>query len=93
MPYPDAAQNDVIVQVHAAPPEVRPEDSRTVFFVAEPDRGRLAELAQRLREGRLTPIVGDVRTLADAPAAFAPDRRTPGKTIIRVIEDRVGAQS
>ena len=38
------------------------------------------------REGRLEPIVGAVRPLAEAPAAFAPDRRTPGKTIIRIIE-------
>ena len=39
------------------------------------------------RDGRLKPIVGAVRPLAEAPAAFAPDRRTPGKTIIRITED------
>jgi NADPH:quinone reductase-like Zn-dependent oxidoreductase len=131
MPYPRAAENDVIVHVHAAgftpgeldwpgtwtdragrdrapsvpghelsgvvaelgygttatPPEVRPSDGRAVFFVVEPDRARLADLAQRLRDGRLKPIVGAVRTLPEAPAAFAPGRRTPGKTIIRVTED------
>lgn len=70
----------------AAPPQSRPRDGRAVFFVVEADRGRLADLAQRVREGRLKPIVGDVRTLADAPLAFAPDRRTQGKTIIRVID-------
>jgi NADPH:quinone reductase-like Zn-dependent oxidoreductase len=43
--------------------------------------------AQRLRDGRLKPIVGAVRALPEAPAAFAPERRTPGKTIIRVTED------
>ncbi|OHV45671.1 hypothetical protein BCD48_22025 [Pseudofrankia sp. BMG5.36] len=57
-------------------------------FVVEPDRARLADLAQRLRDGRLKPIIGAVRTLREAPSAFAPDRRTPGKTIIRVTEDR-----
>jgi hypothetical protein len=31
-------------------------------------------------------IVGAVRPLAEAPAAFAPGRRTPGKTIIRITE-------
>jgi len=71
----------------AAPPEARPEDGRAIFFVVEPDRARLADLAQRLRDGRLKPIVGAVRTLAETPSAFAPDRRTPGKTIIRVTED------
>jgi len=58
-----------------------------IFFVVEPDRFRLADLAQRLRDGRLKPIVGAVRPLAEAPAASAPEHRTPGKTIIRVIED------
>ncbi|MEV5703585.1 NADP-dependent oxidoreductase [Actinoallomurus sp. NPDC052274] len=71
----------------ATPPKVQPRDGRAVFFVVEPDRARLADLAQRLRDGRLKPIVGAVRTLPEAPSAFAPDRRTPGKTIIRVTED------
>ncbi|HEX3426230.1 MAG TPA: NADP-dependent oxidoreductase [Acidimicrobiales bacterium] len=67
-------------------PTVQPKDGRAIFFVVEADRARLSELAQRLRDGRLKPIVGAVRPLAEAPAAFAPDRRTSGKTIIRVIE-------
>jgi NADPH:quinone reductase-like Zn-dependent oxidoreductase len=71
----------------AAPPTVQPKDGRAIFFVVEPDRARLADLAQRVRDGRLKPIVGAVRTLPEAPAAFAPDQRTPGKTIIRVTED------
>ena len=33
---------------------------------------QLADLIQRLRDGRLKPIVGAVRPLAEAPAAFAP---------------------
>ncbi|MGW8632802.1 NADP-dependent oxidoreductase [Streptomyces sp. NPDC055793] len=68
----------------AEPPTVHPRDGRAVFFVVEPDRARLADLAQRLRDGRLKPIVGAVRPLAEAVSAFAPDKRTPGKTIIRV---------
>jgi NADPH:quinone reductase and related Zn-dependent oxidoreductases len=32
------------------------------------------------------PIIGAVRPLAEVPSAFAPDRRVPGKTIIRVTE-------
>jgi NADPH:quinone reductase-like Zn-dependent oxidoreductase len=71
----------------ATPPKMQPKDGRATFFVVEPDRAQLAALARRLRDGRLTPIVGAVRTLPEAPGVFAPDRRTPGKTIIRVIED------
>ncbi|GGL20751.1 NADPH:quinone reductase [Sphaerisporangium melleum] len=71
----------------AAPPKVQPKDGRAVFFVVEPDRARLADLAQRLRDGRLKPIIAAVRTLAEVPSAFAPDRRTRGRTIIRVRED------
>ena len=66
--------------------KVQPMDGRAVFFVVEADRARLADLAQRLRDGRFKPIVGAVRPLAEAPAAFAPDRRTPAKTIIRITE-------
>ncbi|MER6181953.1 NADP-dependent oxidoreductase [Streptomyces sp. NPDC001652] len=71
----------------AEPPRIQPENGQALFFVVEPDRVRLADLAQRLRERRLKPIVGDVRPLCEAPAAFAPGRRSPGKTIIRVTED------
>ena len=67
-------------------PAVQPKDGRAMFFVVEPDRSQLADLAQRLRDGGLKPIVGAVRPLDEAPAAFAPDQRTPGKTIIRIIE-------
>lgn len=71
----------------AMPPHVQPPDGRAVFFVVEPDRARLADLAARLRAGRLKPVVGAIRPLAEAPAAFAPDKRIPGKTIIRVTKD------
>jgi NADPH:quinone reductase-like Zn-dependent oxidoreductase len=67
-------------------PKVQPKDGRAIFFVVEADRSRLSDLAQRLRDGRLMPIVGEARPLAEAAAAFAPDRHTPGKTIIRITE-------
>jgi len=69
----------------AAPATVQPDNGRAVFFVVEPDRLRLADLAQRVRDGRLKPHIGAVRPLAEAPEAFASARRTPGKTIIRIL--------
>ncbi|MFF9363900.1 NADP-dependent oxidoreductase [Streptomyces griseoluteus] len=74
----------------AHPPAVRPEDGRAVFFVVEPDRARLADLARRLRDGRLQVRVGAVPPLAEAAASFASRQRVPGRTIIRVAEDEGG---
>jgi NADPH:quinone reductase-like Zn-dependent oxidoreductase len=66
---------------------IQPENGRAIFFVVEADRSELAELAQWLRDGRLTSNVGAVRPLAEAPAAFGPDApRVSGKTMIRVTE-------
>ncbi|MFB7288473.1 NADP-dependent oxidoreductase [Actinacidiphila glaucinigra] len=72
----------------AEPPVVQPDKGRAVFFVVEVDRARLADLVRRVRDGRLTPRIGDVRPLAEAPDAYARiGRRLPGKTIIRIAED------
>src|SRR5579864_7512382 len=68
----------------AAPPTVRPADGRAVYFVVEPNRGQLAELARRVQQGRLTPKVGAVRPLAEARDAFLTKQGTPGKIIIQV---------
>ncbi|WP_030988621.1 NADP-dependent oxidoreductase [Streptomyces sp. NRRL WC-3744] len=72
----------------AHPPTVRPDDGRALFFVVEPDRARLADLAQRVRDGRLKIRVGEVRPLAEAVAAFTSKQRIAGRAIIRVTEDR-----
>jgi NADPH:quinone reductase-like Zn-dependent oxidoreductase len=71
----------------AAPPSVQPKEGRAVFFVVEPDRAQLAQLAVRVRDGRIKPIVGEVRPLTEAADAFARRRRSPGKTIIQVAKD------
>ncbi|RAO44803.1 L-threonine 3-dehydrogenase [Micromonospora saelicesensis] len=72
----------------AAPPTVAPKDGRAVFFVVEPDRARLIDLAHRLRSGRLKPIVGGVRPLHETASAFARHQRAPGKTIIQVADEQ-----
>jgi NADPH:quinone reductase-like Zn-dependent oxidoreductase len=71
----------------AEPPKTQPRDGRAIYFVVEADRDRLADLAARVRDGRLHPVVGAVLPLAEAAAAFAPDKRIPGKTILRVAQD------
>ena len=71
----------------AEPPKTQPRDGRALYMLVEPDRARLADLAARVRDGRLKPVVGTVLPLAQAAAAFAPDKRTPGKTILRVAQD------
>jgi NADPH:quinone reductase-like Zn-dependent oxidoreductase len=68
----------------AAPPTSRPADGRAIFFVVEPNRDQLAELARRVQQGRLTPKVGAVRPLAEARDAFLTKQGTPGKIIIQV---------
>jgi NADPH:quinone reductase-like Zn-dependent oxidoreductase len=67
-------------------PKVQPKDGRALFFIVEADRALLADLAQRVRDGRLKVAVGDVRPLSEAIEAFSTKRR-PGRTIIRVTEE------
>jgi NADPH:quinone reductase-like Zn-dependent oxidoreductase len=64
----------------AGPPTVNPRDGRAIFFVVEPNRDQLAQLATRLHDGRLTPLVTSVRPLTEATAAFS----LRGRTIIKV---------
>jgi NADPH:quinone reductase-like Zn-dependent oxidoreductase len=52
-------------------------------FVVEADRAQLAEIVQRVRDGRLRTNIGDVATLDAAVAAFNSTERHTGKTIIR----------
>src|SRR3954451_16653409 len=62
----------------AGPPEARPADGLAIDFVVEADRAQLAEIAQRVRDGRLRPNIATVTTLDDAIAAFNPTERISG---------------
>src|ERR1700743_699006 len=42
----------------AEPPKTQPHDGRALFFLVEADRARLADLAARVRDGRLQPLGG-----------------------------------
>jgi NADPH:quinone reductase-like Zn-dependent oxidoreductase len=66
------------------PSEARAADGLTVDFVVESDRAQLGEIVQRVRDGRLRTNIGNVSTLDDAIAAFSPNERRSGKTVIRI---------
>jgi len=66
------------------PPLARPVDGRAIDFVVESDRAQLAEIVQRVRDGRLRPNIGAVAGLDDAVAAFNPTERRRGKTIASI---------
>ena len=68
----------------AGPSEARPADGLAIDFVVVSDRAQLSEVVQRVRDGRLRTVIGNVATLDDAVAAFNPTERVKGKTIIRV---------
>lgn len=68
----------------AGPTDARPVDGQTIDFVVESNRAQLSEIVQRLRDGRLRPLIGLVSSLDDAVATFNRTERRKGKTIIRV---------
>jgi NADPH:quinone reductase-like Zn-dependent oxidoreductase len=71
----------------ADPPTRQPADGRAVFFVVEADRDQLTELVRRVRRDEIRPLIGDVRDLSEAPAAFAGPGPPRGRTIVRVRAD------
>jgi len=79
----------ILVSVVEDPNESAParrSDARGAFFVVEADRTELVELARRIDEGQLRPIVGDVLPLARGRDAFERKhgRGSPGKTVLQV---------
>lgn len=66
------------------PVETRPVDGLAVDFVVESIPAQLAQIAQRVRDGRLRPHIGTVASLDDAIAALNPTSRRTGKTVIQV---------
>jgi NADPH:quinone reductase-like Zn-dependent oxidoreductase len=75
-----------IVSVAEEPPSGRGNAS---YFVVEPNRAQLVELAELVDAGSLRPAIDSVFPLADAPAAFersmAPGKR--GKVVLRIADD------
>ncbi|MBK4346285.1 NADP-dependent oxidoreductase [Lacisediminihabitans changchengi] len=75
----------------ASPPETQRAGVTAIFFVVEPRRSDLAELAERVRTGRLRTLVGSVVSLDEAAAAFSSPGSATGKTIVRMSADEVAS--
>jgi len=69
------------------PVEARPADGLAIDFVVESTPAQLTEIAQRVRDGRLTSRIGTITTLDDAIAALNPTERHKGKTVVRMKQD------
>jgi NADPH:quinone reductase-like Zn-dependent oxidoreductase len=70
---------------------VEPRDG-AVFFVVEPDRPTLTELARMIDAGDLRPVVGAVTPLSQAATAFAQKGGVTGKSVLEVSSvDALGA--
>jgi NADPH:quinone reductase-like Zn-dependent oxidoreductase len=76
----------VLVSVVEPPEEAGRPGTGGVFFVVEPDRAALTELARRIDAGELRSIVGEVFPLERGREAFEAKRRSgvPGKAVLRV---------
>jgi NADPH:quinone reductase-like Zn-dependent oxidoreductase len=63
--------------------------SRGTFFVVEPDRDGLTQIARRVDEGSLSPAIGRQSDLRDGPKLFEAKElgRAPGKVSITVSSD------
>jgi NADPH:quinone reductase-like Zn-dependent oxidoreductase len=84
-------EGGVVVSV-VEDPGARPDRAgraRGVYFVVEPDRPQLEELARRAEAGALRPVVGEVLDLADGARAFQAKRGggVRGKVVLRIRDE------
>ncbi len=78
-----------LVSVAEEPPPEVAERVAATYFVVEPDRDQLIELARLVDEGAVRPAIDSVFELADARAAFerVMDSGKRGKVVLEVIHD------
>jgi NADPH:quinone reductase-like Zn-dependent oxidoreductase len=69
----------------ADPGETNDERSRAAYFIVEPSRTQLAEIAQLVEAGSLRPVVGAVFPLAEARQAYQ-HKPNHGKVVLRVVD-------
>lgn len=79
-----------VVSVAEEPPEIQTDaEIATTYFVVEPNREQLVELANIIDSGDLRPAIDSVFPLAEAQAAFERSmaRGKSGKVVLRVFDD------
>lgn len=67
-------------------PEFEPRYGRSVFFVVEPDRARLAQLVGLVREDSLRVLIRSRDSPAEVLQAFNAGRQVGGRPIVMVDE-------
>jgi NADPH:quinone reductase-like Zn-dependent oxidoreductase len=88
----DTVGGDVLAEAIGSAPRVvsiAEEAPGVTYFVVEPNRGQLVELAGRAEAGSLKPEIDSTFPLVDAPAAFTRvgERGKHGKVVLRVADD------
>lgn len=78
-----------LVSIAAEPPRSTTGDISTVYFVVEPNRQQLIELARLVDNGQLRPTIDQVFPLADARKAFqrTSSKNRHGKIVLRVADE------
>ena len=73
-----------LVTVVASGERAADERTRAAFFIVEPSRSELEEIAWLIDSGALRPIVGSVFLLAEARKAYE-QRPAAGKAVLKVV--------
>jgi NADPH:quinone reductase-like Zn-dependent oxidoreductase len=76
-----------LVTIASPVPSADDQRTRRAFFIVEPNRQQLGDIAAMLEAGQLRPVIGEVVPFAQASMAYAPElprNRRPGKTVIPV---------
>jgi NADPH:quinone reductase-like Zn-dependent oxidoreductase len=78
-----------IVSVAEEPPAALSEHAEASYFIVEPNRDQLTELARLVDEGAVKPLIDSVFPLAEARSAFerVMEPGKHGKVVLRVSED------
>jgi NADPH:quinone reductase-like Zn-dependent oxidoreductase len=74
-----------LVTVAASGEQTTDERIRAAYFIVEPNRSQLAEIARLIDEGALRPVVGAVFPLAEARQAYQ-HKPGHGKVVLRVVD-------
>jgi len=81
-----------LVTVAASGERTTDERVRAAYFIVEPSRTQLAEIARLIDGGALRPVVGAVFPLAEARQAYQ-HKPSHGKVVLRVVDGGGGTQS